>query len=128
MPHPGTSILAASGMLAASFISTLGGISGPGGRAVRNGDLARRHVDGATRQFVEVLEDGKLALTRGPFRVVSEDEDGIESERWGTFNSVWRLQPDGGWKVVFDAGSPASERPADDVRALLDAEDDCSPD
>ncbi len=77
-------------------------------------------------QFVEVLEDGKLALTRGPFRVVSKDEDGNESERWGTFNSVWRLQDDGGWKVVFDAGSPAAEPRADDVRALLDAEAYCS--
>ncbi len=76
-------------------------------------------------QFVEVLEEGKLALTRGPFRVVTKDEDGNESERWGTFNSVWRLKDDGGWKVVFDAGSPAAEPPAADVRALLDADDDC---
>ncbi len=76
-------------------------------------------------QFVEVLEDGELALTRGPFRVVSQDEDGNEVERWGTFNSVWRLQADGGWKVVFDAGSPASEPPAQEVSALLDTEDDC---
>ena len=76
-------------------------------------------------QFVEVLEDGKLALTRGPFRVVAQDEDGNEVERWGTFNSVWRLQTDGSWKVVFDAGSPAIEAPAEDVQALLDADDDC---
>ena len=27
-------------------------------------------------QFVEVLEDGKLALTRGPYRMVTTDEDG----------------------------------------------------
>ena len=76
-------------------------------------------------QFVEVLEDGKLALTRGPFRVVAKDEDGNDVERWGTFNSIWRLQNDGTWKVVFDAGSPASAPPADEVRALLNAEDDC---
>ena len=76
-------------------------------------------------QFVEVLEDGNLALTRGPFRVVGQDEAGDTVERWGTFNSVWRRQEDGTWKVVFDAGSPASEPPAEDVRALLDAEYDC---
>ena len=76
-------------------------------------------------QFVEVLEDGELALTRGPFRVLTQDEDGNEVQRWGTFNSVWRLQPDGGWRVVFDAGSPAAEPPADDVIALLDVEHDC---
>ena len=76
-------------------------------------------------QFVEVLEDGDLALTRGPFRVRATDEDGNDVESWGTFNSVWRRQADGSWKVVFDAGSLAAEPPADDVRALLDAEHGC---
>lgn len=75
-------------------------------------------------QFVEVLDDGQLALSRGPYRVTVKGEDGSESERWGTFNSVWRRQPDGVWKVVFDAGSPAAEPPAEDLRALLDAETD----
>ena len=77
-------------------------------------------------QIVEVLSDGKLALSRGPYRVTVTDEDGIESERWGTFNSVWRRQQDGRWKVVFDAGSPAAEPPADEVRGLLDDEVSCS--
>ena len=76
-------------------------------------------------QFVEVLEDGSLALTRGPYRLRLTEEDGSTSERWGTFNSVWRKQSDGGWKVVFDAGSPSAEPPADDVGALLDAEHGC---
>lgn len=76
-------------------------------------------------QYVEVLEDGELALTRGPFRVVVADEDGNTTENWGTFNSVWRLQAGGEWKVVFDAGSPASEKPPDEVSALLDADDSC---
>ena len=77
-------------------------------------------------QFVEVLEDGNLALTRGPFRVVSQGEDGNDVERWGTFNSVWRRQADDTWKVVFDAGSPASEPPADELREVLEADDDCA--
>ena len=47
------------------------------------------------------IEDGTLALSRGPYRVVTTDESGNESELWGTFNSVWRLQPDGEWKVVY---------------------------
>ena len=76
-------------------------------------------------QFVEVLEDGNLALTRGPFRVIGKDDEGNDVERWGTFNSVWRLHPNGGWKVVFDAGSPASEPPAEDVRMLLETDDEC---
>ncbi len=76
-------------------------------------------------QFVEVLEDGTLALTRGPYRVISIDESGHREESWGTFNSVWRKQADGSWKVVFDAGSEAAEAPADEIRALLDQVSDC---
>jgi ketosteroid isomerase-like protein len=76
-------------------------------------------------QIVEVLEDGKLALSRGPFRVVSKDDQGVESESWGTFNSVWRLHDDGEWRVVFDAGSNEAESPTDEAKALLDQEDSC---
>lgn len=48
---------------------------------------------------VEVLESGTLALSSGPVL----DPGG---ERIGTFNSVWRLEPDGRWRVVFDKGCP----------------------
>lgn len=48
---------------------------------------------------VEVLASGKLAFSSGPVR----DPQG---RRVGTFNSVWRRGPDGGWKVVFDKGCP----------------------
>jgi ketosteroid isomerase-like protein len=76
-------------------------------------------------QFVEVLEDGRLALTRGPYRVSVRGDDGSQVEHWGTFNSVWRLGAGGEWKVVFDAGNGGKEPPSDEVRALLDAPDLC---
>ena len=76
-------------------------------------------------QFVEVLESGDLALTRGPYRIVDKNEKGELTESWGTFNSVWRINADGEWLVVFDAGSFPDETPSDEQRALLDAEDDC---
>jgi uncharacterized protein (TIGR02246 family) len=76
-------------------------------------------------RFVEVLDDGKLALTRGPYRMITTDEQGNESEYWGTFNSVWRLHDDGVWKVVFDAGSDPVETPTDEVKALLSEENNC---
>ena len=75
-------------------------------------------------QFVEVLEDGTLALTRGPYRMIARDAEDKLVEGWGTFNSVWRLQKDGSWKVVFDAGNAASEAPADEIQALLAQDDD----
>jgi ketosteroid isomerase-like protein len=77
-------------------------------------------------RFVEVLDDGALALTRGPYRMLTTDEQGVESEHWGTFNSVWRLHTDGKWRVVFDAGSDSNEAPPDEVKALLDQDDTCS--
>lgn len=76
-------------------------------------------------QIVEVLEDGGLALSRGPFRMIARDADGNVVEHWGTFNSIWRKQEDDTWKVVFDAGSAAAEAPSAEVQALLDAEPLC---
>lgn len=76
-------------------------------------------------KYVEVLENGELALSRGPYRLISQDEDGNETEYWGTFNSVWRLNSDGQWRVVFDAGGPLPDPPPADDRALLDEADDC---
>ena len=76
-------------------------------------------------QFVEVLEDGTLALTRGPFRMIAKDEDGNPVEHWGTFNSIWRKNADGEWRVVFDAGNSAPTAPDAETQALLDEEDDC---
>ena len=46
---------------------------------------------------VEVLESGGLALSTGPVR----DPAG---RRIGTFNSVWRRDADGKWRVIFDKG------------------------
>jgi ketosteroid isomerase-like protein len=49
---------------------------------------------------VEVLDSGKLAMTSGPVR----DPSGA---RIGTFNSVWRREAKGKWKIVLDNGCPA---------------------
>jgi ketosteroid isomerase-like protein len=48
---------------------------------------------------VEVLDSGTLALSSGPVY-------NPQGERVGTFNSVWRLEADGKWRVVFDKGCP----------------------
>lgn len=51
---------------------------------------------------VEVIESGTLAFSSGPVRNPS-------GKRTGTFNSVWRRQAGGEWKVVFDRGCPACD-------------------
>ena len=76
-------------------------------------------------QIIQVLENGTLALSRGPYKSESVDADGNHVVNWGTFNSVWRLNDDGQWRVVFDAGSPAASEPDEETKALLDAESDC---
>jgi ketosteroid isomerase-like protein len=48
---------------------------------------------------VEVLGSGTLAISSGPVR----DPKGTV---FATFTSVWRLEPDGKWRVIFDKGSP----------------------
>ena len=46
---------------------------------------------------VEVLESGTLAISSGPVR----DPGG---KVVATFNSIWRLESDGRWRVIFDKG------------------------
>jgi ketosteroid isomerase-like protein len=48
---------------------------------------------------VEVLDSGMLAFSTGPVR----DPEGRQI---GTFNSIWRREADGRWKIVFDKGCP----------------------
>ena len=53
-------------------------------------------------EIVEVLQSGTLALSSGPVR----DSTGRQI---GTFNSIWRRDPDGHWRVVFDKGCPVCD-------------------
>lgn len=76
-------------------------------------------------QYVEVLNDGTLALSRGPFHMTVIADSGETVHYWGTFNSIWRKQSDDSWKIIFDAGNEAAEPPSEDVQAILDEEDDC---
>jgi ketosteroid isomerase-like protein len=51
-------------------------------------------------ETVEVLATGTLAHSSGPVL----DAHG---HRVATFNSIWRREPDGKWRVVFDKGCDA---------------------
>ena len=51
---------------------------------------------------VEVLDSGTLALSTGPVR----DPSGTTIAR---FTSLWRLEPPGVWRVVFDRGTQVCE-------------------
>jgi len=53
---------------------------------------------------VEVVDSGTLALSTGPVF----DPEG---KRTGTYNSTWRLEKDGEWRVVLDNGCPPCRCP-----------------
>lgn len=65
----------------------------------------KRYFDAPAAPFswepdrVQVLDSGSLAFSTGP---VSDPA----GRRVGTFNSVWRREPDGSWRIVFDSGCP----------------------
>jgi ketosteroid isomerase-like protein len=46
---------------------------------------------------IEVLSSGRLALSSGPVF----DPKG---KKVGSFNSIWRREQDGRWKIIFDKG------------------------
>ncbi|HXA52800.1 MAG TPA: nuclear transport factor 2 family protein [Candidatus Acidoferrum sp.] len=85
----------------AVFFNANGALRG----AKQVGDGWKRMYDAAKTPFswepeqVEVLESGTLALSSGP--VYDPDH-----KRIGTFNSVWRREVGGKWKIVFDKGCP----------------------
>lgn len=53
-------------------------------------------------ELVEVQVGGKLALSTGPVL----DPAG---KRVGTYTSVWRREPSGDWKIIFDRGCPVCD-------------------
>ncbi|HWH80598.1 MAG TPA: hypothetical protein VNU71_00010 [Burkholderiaceae bacterium] len=53
---------------------------------------------------VEVTADGALAHSSGPVR----DPAG---QPFARFNSVWRLEAPGTWRIVFDKGQPLEPAP-----------------
>jgi ketosteroid isomerase-like protein len=55
-------------------------------------------------ETVEVLPSGTLALSSGPVL----DPSGAPA---GVFTSIWRLEADGKWRVVFDRGCPPCAGP-----------------
>ncbi|MEP7282182.1 MAG: hypothetical protein ABI696_09400 [Rubrivivax sp.] len=52
---------------------------------------------------IEGLDDGTPALSTGPVRVPA-------GKPIARFNSIWRLEARGVWRVVLDKGEPRRDR------------------
>jgi len=68
--------------------------------------------------FVDLSHAGDMGYTTGPTLGHDLDEN-PRPDRHGYYFSVWRMQPDGRWKVALDIGiaTPGAESPAPELRA-----------
>ena len=52
--------------------------------------------------FIDISPDGNMAYTYGKYLWQSKDSAGKPIEFRGIFHTVWKRQPDGTWKYVWD--------------------------
>lgn len=52
--------------------------------------------------FIEVAASGDLGYTYGKYTYSFIDTDGNTVKNKGVFHTVWKRQPDGTWKFVWD--------------------------
>jgi ketosteroid isomerase-like protein len=52
--------------------------------------------------FADVSDDGTLGYTFGKYTWKAKDKDGKVAEYKGVFHTIWKRQPDGTWKYVWD--------------------------
>lgn len=52
--------------------------------------------------FTDVSADGTLAYTYGKYSWTGKDTAGKEFNYSGVFHTIWKKQPDGSWKYVWD--------------------------
>jgi len=60
----------------------------------------------------DISASGDIGYTYGNFEFHSKDKEGMPHVDYGKYTSIWKLQPDGTWKVVLDMGnaSPAPKK------------------
>ncbi|MBK6967446.1 MAG: nuclear transport factor 2 family protein [Bacteroidales bacterium] len=55
-----------------------------------------------TPDFISVSQSGDLAYTYGGYVYTFPDSSGVIHKQEGFFHTVWKRQPDGKWKFVWD--------------------------
>jgi ketosteroid isomerase-like protein len=52
--------------------------------------------------YIDISKDGTMAYTYGKYHWKMTDKSGAVKEYGGIFHTVWKKQPDGTWKYVWD--------------------------
>jgi ketosteroid isomerase-like protein len=55
--------------------------------------------------FADVSKSGDLGYTMGTFQYFENRQEDAAVLREGSYVTIWKKQPDGRWKFVFDAGN-----------------------
>ena len=55
-----------------------------------------------TPDYIDISQDGPMAYTYGKYQWKMSGKSGEVQEYRGIFHTVWRKQPDGTWKYVWD--------------------------
>ena len=55
--------------------------------------------------FVKISNSLDLGYTLGKYELSSMDAEGATQKAYGYYVTIWRRQPDGSWKFVYDAGN-----------------------
>jgi ketosteroid isomerase-like protein len=59
--------------------------------------------------FVEISASADLGYTLGKYESTDASSPGRGSVSYGHYVTIWKKQPDGSWKVVFDSGIQTPE-------------------
>lgn len=54
----------------------------------------------------EIATSGDLGFTYGTWEMATKDKDGRPVTRTGKYQTTWKKQRDGSWKIVADIGNP----------------------
>lgn len=55
--------------------------------------------------FADISQSGDLGYTMGTFQYFENKQEGAAVLREGSYVTIWKKQPDGRWRFVFDAGN-----------------------
>ncbi len=76
------------------------------GRDAIKGYYSNQNLEGVslvwTPDFIDVSPDGKMGYTYGKYTYSRKDPSGNSEVSKGIFHTVWKKQPDGSWKYVWD--------------------------